>query len=51
MVFTDGWQSSNDIRELIDHRYDQIWEITIVLKLSYDCSQTGTQVHEQFQPL
>ena len=36
MTFTDGWQSSNDIHETINYYYDQIWEITIVLKLSYD---------------
>ena len=36
MTFTDGWQSSNDIHETINYCYDQIWEITIVLKLSYD---------------
>ena len=36
MIFTDGWQSSNDIHETINYCHDQIWEITIVLKLSYD---------------
>ena len=36
MIFTDGWQSSYDIHETINYCYDQIWEITIALKLSYD---------------
>ena len=36
MIFTDGWRSSNDIHETINYCYDQIWEMTIVLKLSYD---------------
>ena len=36
MILTDGWWSSNDIHEIIDYCDDQIWEITIVLKLSYD---------------
>ena len=36
MKFTDGWQSSNDIHETINYCYDQIWEITIALKFSYD---------------
>ena len=37
MIFTDGWWSSNDIHETINYYYDQIfWEISILLKLSYD---------------
>ena len=36
MIFTDGWLSSNDIHETINYCCDQIWEMTIVLKLSYD---------------
>ena len=36
MIFTDGWQSGNEIHETINYRYDQIWKITIVLKSSYD---------------
>ena len=36
IIFTDGWWSSNDIHETTNYCYDQIWEMTIVLKLSYD---------------
>ena len=36
MIFTDDWLSSNDMHEAINDCYDQIWEITVVLELSYD---------------
>jgi len=47
MAFTDSWQSSNEIHEIINYCYDQIWEITIVHKLGYDLL---AHAHEQSRP-